>query len=221
MLSSAHHRSAIVFGLSLLVSTLVVQPSLGKVRGAQASVTGAVKTGMLVHGAPAAMTGEAAESHWRGDGASAAGFGLRGVLDVSEPVSLESMVASMNRSVKGIDPQLECMAKVVHHEAANQSARGQLAVAQVMLNRVKSAAFPKTICAVANQRGQFFDTHAYSVPVSSPRWRTAVAISQIARLDSFPQVVPGALFYHAAYVTPSWSKHRTLISRIEGHVFYR
>jgi spore germination cell wall hydrolase CwlJ-like protein len=135
--------------------------------------------------------------------------------------SLDAQVAVEGVDVAALDPQLECMAKVVHHEAANQSLRGQLALAQLILNRVKSPLFPKSICAVVNQAGQFFHTGAYRVPAGSKRWHTAVAIARIAREEAMPQVLPGALFYHAAYVRPSWARRRVEVGRIGEHVFYR
>jgi spore germination cell wall hydrolase CwlJ-like protein len=130
-------------------------------------------------------------------------------------------VAAESADIAALDPELECMAKVVHHEAANQPLTGQLAVAQLILNRVKSPLFPKSICAVVNQRGQFFQTAAYRAPVTSPRWRVSVAIARIAREEALPPVAPGALFYHASYASPSWAHRRTLVARIGEQVFYR
>jgi spore germination cell wall hydrolase CwlJ-like protein len=140
---------------------------------------------------------------------------------IQTPQTLDARVAVESLDVAGLDAELECMAKVVHHEAANQSLQGQLALAQLILNRVKSPLFPKSICAVVNQHGQFFRTASYSVPVASKRWHTAVAIARIAREDALPQVAPGALFYHASYVRPSWARRRTMVAHIGEHVFYR
>jgi spore germination cell wall hydrolase CwlJ-like protein len=134
---------------------------------------------------------------------------------------LDVRVAAEGQNIAGLDAELECMAKVVHHEAANQSLRGQLAVAQLILNRLKSPLFPKTICAVVNQPGQFFQTRAWPAPVHSPRWHTSVAIARIAREANMPEIAPGALFYHAAFVTPSWSRRRVKVGRIGENVFYR
>ena len=67
-------------------------------------------------------------------------------------ITLDARVAQEGADVVALDPELECMAKVVHHEAANQSLKGQLAVAQLILNRVKSPLFPKSICAVVKSR---------------------------------------------------------------------
>ena len=140
---------------------------------------------------------------------------------VQPDAPLDVRVAAEGQNVASLDSEVECMAKVVHHEAANQSLQGQLAVAQLILNRVKSPLFPKSVCSVVNQPGQFFSTHAWPAPVRSPRWHTSVAIARIAMEANMPEIAPGALFYHAAFVTPSWSKRRVKVARIGENVFYR
>jgi spore germination cell wall hydrolase CwlJ-like protein len=135
--------------------------------------------------------------------------------------TLESLVATHAQNIGDIDRDTECMAKVVHHEAANQPLTGQLAVAEVIINRTRSGRFPSTACAVANQRGQFFRTDSYHVPTTSPRWRTAVAIARIAQAGAAPPAAPGALFFHASYARPDWSRRRPLVTQIAGQLFYR
>ena len=132
---------------------------------------------------------------------------------------LSTLVEARSHDVGKIDDDTRCLAKVVHHEAGNQSLKGQLAVAEVIVNRTRSQRFPTTYCAVANQRGQFFHTARYSVAEDSARWRTAVAVARLAQSSGAPHVVPGALFFHAAYVHPGW--RRKLLVRIGDQVFYR
>jgi spore germination cell wall hydrolase CwlJ-like protein len=141
--------------------------------------------------------------------------------DTGPAPSLETLVANQGQDIDNLDPDTECMAKVVHHEAANQPLAGQLAVAEVIVNRTHSGRFPTTPCAVANQRGQFFRTDSYHVPVTSPRWRTAVAIARIAEAGEAPAAAPGALFFHASYARTDWSSRRTLVAQIAGQIFYR
>src|SRR5579863_5410975 len=90
----------------------------------------------------------------------------RAVLSASPPLhsalSLEARVIVAGAETASLDAELACLAKVIHHEAANQSLKGQLALAQLIMNRVKSPLFPKTICGVVNQAGQFFHTARYS-----------------------------------------------------------
>ena len=144
-------------------------------------------------------------------------------LDTQAPKdqTLEGLVAFHSSDVDSIDPDTECMAKVVQHEAGNQPLQGQLAVAEVIVNRTRSGRFPSTPCAVANQRGQFFQTASYQVPRTSERWRTAVAVARLAQAGEWAPVAPGALFFHATYSRYDWSHRRTLVTRIADQIFYR
>jgi spore germination cell wall hydrolase CwlJ-like protein len=116
------------------------------------------------------------------------------------------------------DAELNCLAKIVLHEAGNQSRTGQLAVAQVVMNRVHSGRFASTICGVAMQRGQFFNVHTYN-PARDSRWRLALEIARDAREGVSEPVIGDALFFHAAYAGGIGS-HRQ-VGRIGGHIFYR
>ncbi|HEV7660346.1 MAG TPA: cell wall hydrolase [Allosphingosinicella sp.] len=119
-----------------------------------------------------------------------------------------------------VDAELTCLAKVVVHEAGNQSREGQMAVAQVVMNRVNDSRgrFGRTVCGVIMQRGQFFNVHAYNPPRNA-RWRTAVEIARQARDGTHPPVIGNALFFHAAYAAPF--RGRAFVGRIGDHVFYR
>ena len=120
-----------------------------------------------------------------------------------------------------VDAELTCLAKVVVHEAGNQPRAGQLAVAQVVMNRVNDPRrrFGRTICGVIMQRGQFFNVHAYNPPRDA-RWRRALEVAREARHGLADQVMDGALFFHAAYANVNF-RGRQRIGRLAGHVFYR
>lgn len=136
--------------------------------------------------------------------------------------SLSNLVYQRSQDAGSANAETECIAKIVFHEASNQSLRAQLAVAEVVVNRTHSGGgFPATACAVANQRGQFFPVSRYHAPKDSARWRTAVAIARIAQAGESPRVAPGALFFHAAYSRPAWSHTRPLVVQVGGQYFYR
>ena len=139
---------------------------------------------------------------------------------VSQPMQVASATPTPSAS-QSVDAELTCLAKVVVHEAGNQSRDGQLAVAQGVMNRVNDSRgrFGRTICGVVMQRGQFFNVHAYNPPRNA-RWRMAVEVAREARDGSSDQVMDGALFFHAAYANMSF-RGRTRIGRLGGHVFYR
>jgi spore germination cell wall hydrolase CwlJ-like protein len=119
------------------------------------------------------------------------------------------------------ESELNCLAKVIVHEAGNQPREGQMAVAQVVMNRVNDSRhrFGRTICGVVMQRGQFFNVHAYNPPRNS-RWFRAMDIAREAASGNAEPVMEGALFFHAAYAGNVFHG-RTRLGRIGGHVFYR
>lgn len=140
---------------------------------------------------------------------------------VEQAPSIDELVAEKIADAQPMDADTLCVAKAVHHEAANQPLHGQLAVAQLILNRAASGIFPKTACAVVNQRGQFFRIASYHAPRKDPRWQVSVAIARIAMDGDMDPVVPGALYYHANYVKPAWMMKRERVARIGAHIFYR
>jgi spore germination cell wall hydrolase CwlJ-like protein len=118
--------------------------------------------------------------------------------------------------------ELECMAKVVHHESRGQPRRGQLAVAQALINRLKAGRFGDSICAVAAQRGQFFNVASYNPRRDTDDWNLAEDVSRDALAGEAEQVAPGALFFRASYAAPnSFFRTRQRVTAVGGHIFYR
>jgi N-acetylmuramoyl-L-alanine amidase len=134
----------------------------------------------------------------------------------------ETQSSNDDAEAAAADPELECMAKVVHHEAGNQTRQGQLAVAQTIMNRIESGRFASTICGVANQPGQFFQTSAYNPDRSGAQWKTALSVSREARRGSTADVAPGALFFRASYASANrFFRGRQQVASLGGHIFYR
>lgn len=119
--------------------------------------------------------------------------------------------------------ELECMAKIVHHEAGNQPREGQIAVAQTLLHRMKSGKFGGSICEVANQPGQFFDTTSYRPSRDSDSWVSAVDVSRaVLRGDEDDDVAPGAMYFRASSRRAnSFFRTRQRVGAIGDHIFYR
>ena len=120
-------------------------------------------------------------------------------------------------------PEEECLAAAVFFEARGEMLEGQLAVAEVILNRAASGLYPPAICDVVTQRAQFsFIRRGRFPPIdrSSQNWRKALAIAEIARKELAEQVAPNVLWFHAHYVAPSWGRSRTRVARIGSHIFY-
>lgn len=121
-----------------------------------------------------------------------------------------------------LDGDLRCLAEAVYFEAKGEPLAGQLAVAQVILNRAQSGRFPKSVCSVVTQAGQFAFVRGGKLP-ATPRlngqFRTAVAIAMVAMDGDWDSDAPDALFFHARRVTPAW--RMTRVASIGNHVFYR
>jgi spore germination cell wall hydrolase CwlJ-like protein len=120
------------------------------------------------------------------------------------------------------DAEQECLATAIYYEAKSEPLAGQLTVAEVIINRTKSGRFPATLCGVVKQRGQFAFVRGGRLPATpraSAGWRTAVAISHIAREELASGSAPRALFFHAKRVSPGW--RLTRVASIGNHVFYR
>ena len=117
-----------------------------------------------------------------------------------------------------------CMALNIYHEARNQSLLGQVAVANVTLNRVRSEKFPDTICEVVYQKHQFswYWDGKSDQPIEKEAWETAklVARAVLSKESAIVDNTGGALFYHANYVRPHWSFVFRRVREIETHIFY-
>lgn len=142
------------------------------------------------------------------------------VVEPARGASLRETVAAMPQ-VDPEDEELRCLAAGIYFESKGESLEGQLAVAHVIINRAESGRFAGTYCGVLTQRGQFSFVRGGVVPQprADAQWWTAVAVARVARAESWDNPAPGALFFHAARVSPGWNRPR--VARIDNHVFYR
>jgi spore germination cell wall hydrolase CwlJ-like protein len=134
--------------------------------------------------------------------------------------TLDAAVAAQTATID--DEELNCLAIGVYYESKGEPLAGQLAVADVILNRTTSGRFPTSVCGVLTQRGQFSFVKGGRLPdvdTSRPAWKTAVAIARIAAQDLWDSPAEGALFFHARRVSPKWN--HTRVASLGNHVFYR
>jgi len=122
-----------------------------------------------------------------------------------------------------VDSQsVECMAKVVLHEAANQPREGKIAVAQTLVNRLKAGRFGDTICGVVNQKGQFFRIASFHPRRDTDGWQEAVEISHEVLTGQADAVAPGAMYFRASYAPAnSFFRTRQRVTTVGAHIFYR
>lgn len=125
--------------------------------------------------------------------------------------------------------QFACLAEALYFEARGETVKGQFAVAEVILNRVKSAQFPNTLCGVINQgtgrkyQCQFtYTCDGYKEVINEKKAYQRVAKVARAALDGLKtELTDGATYYHTTAVRPRWSRVFTNTTRIGMHVFYR
>lgn len=123
-----------------------------------------------------------------------------------------------------------CLATAIYFEARGEPIKGQQAVAQVIMNRVRSPLFPDTVCGVVYQ-GQFQKAGCQfsfacdgiaDVPRDAQQWAVAVRISkQVTEGKVWLPEIGYATHYHATYVRPDWIPIMSKITQVGRHVFYK
>jgi len=126
---------------------------------------------------------------------------------------------------KNPDEQIRCLAKNMYYEARGEGEKGMAAVGHVVMNRVQSRKFPSTPCAVIYQRSrstcQFSWVCGRKSPMNREKYNLALRLATQVYLGHSVDVTHGALYFHAAYVRPYWSKVFRRTIRIGNHIFYR
>ena len=138
------------------------------------------------------------------------------------PFVLETDAADQGRAV-------HCLAQAVYFEAAREPLRGQQAVAQVVLNRVRHPAYPKSVCGVVYQGAslptgcQFTFTcdGALRWRPETALWDRALGVAKKALAGYVDRDVGSATHYHAAYVAPYWAPTLVKMTQVGQHIFYR
>jgi spore germination cell wall hydrolase CwlJ-like protein len=137
--------------------------------------------------------------------------------------SLQQLVAQMPRPA-ALSREMECLAGAIYFESRGEPLDGQLAVGQVVVNRAASGRFPSDYCGVVYQKAQFSFVRGGKMPRidrNSPAWGRAMVIAKIAHEGLWDSAARDALFFHANYVKPSWSRTKIARATIDTHIFYR
>jgi spore germination cell wall hydrolase CwlJ-like protein len=160
-------------------------------------------------------------------------FGLRPkAREAAAPATPEKLdlasLDAMPAATGGGDDQ-RCLAEAIYHESRGEPLAGQIAVAEVVLNRVDDRQFPKSVCGVTNQgagsgRGcQFsYACDGRSDVMKSPQARTRAEKLAAVMLAGQPRTVTdGATYFHTRGVRPGWARKMTRTTAIGHHYFYR
>ncbi len=144
-----------------------------------------------------------------------------GPLHVAQPFALTGTGLDQRRA-------LLCLTQAVYYEAGFEPVEGRRAVAQVVLNRMRHPAFPKSVCGVVYQGAgsgvcQFTfvcDGALYRAPARDA-WLRAEDVARQALAGYVETSVGEATHYHADYVAPRWAPLLAKVSQIGQHIFYR
>lgn len=137
------------------------------------------------------------------------------------------MLASLAKAE--LPTALKCLTQAVYYEAAFEPLTGRRAVAQVVLNRMRHPAYPKSVCGVVYQgshrrTGCQFSFTCDGALLRAPAagaWREAEAVARAALAGYVEPSVGTATHYHADYVLPKWAFNLAKIDQIGRHIFYR
>jgi spore germination cell wall hydrolase CwlJ-like protein len=142
------------------------------------------------------------------------------VLQVTAPLQVADPTA--------VAHDIDCLTAAVYYEARGEPGEGQAAVAQVVLNRLRDAHFPKTVCGVVYQGLAIHEcqfTFACNGATSAPRepgaWDRAKVVATRALDGYVTPAVGGATHYHVASLGDIWGARLVRVARIGQHVFYR
>jgi len=164
----------------------------------------------------------------RDTGSSMSRFAMRD----RDGAALNSLVSFRPEHIKraeAISAEQKCMAQAVYYESAHEPLDGQLAVAEVIANRMRDHRYPDTACGVVYQGAtrttgcQFTFTcdGALSTPPMGRNWERAKTIAAHVMMNLSVDNTGGATHYHATYVDPIWSAGLVKTDKIGMHVFYR
>lgn len=142
---------------------------------------------------------------------------------ITNASSLHELVGMVDGEAELTD-QMRCLAGAVYFESRGEPLTGQLAVAQVIINRSEDRRWPASYCGVVYQRAQFSFVRGGEMPninTSSAAWDRAKAVARIAHEGLWESEASDAVYFHATHVRPRWSRAKTRLAQIDTHIFYR
>lgn len=145
------------------------------------------------------------------------------------PAGIDSRIP-VGRHVTALDSarQLDCLTQAVYFEARGETPRGQAAVAEVVMNRVKNPSFPKTICAVVFQGAashgcqfSFACDGSMRRGLEMAAWDRARRIAERTLAGVMLANIGNATHFHTLSVQPDWGPQMLRVAQVGLHVFYR
>jgi spore germination cell wall hydrolase CwlJ-like protein len=146
-----------------------------------------------------------------------------GVLAIAMLTSIGLGTGSLaiSKTQSANEQDIACLAKNIYHEARGESLHGQIAVAQVTLNRVASGKFQDSICSTVYAPKQFSWTIDRTKKIKDTKaWEASVAVATAVLTKSIHLPDFKALYFHTKQVKPRWNRDKRVLATIGNHIFY-
>jgi len=114
---------------------------------------------------------------------------------------------------------LLCLSMAIYHEARGEPLAGQVAVAMVIMNRVRSDQFPDDVCSVVTQPDQF--SFIWVPPRDARAWDQAIMIADRVLAGDIIDMTEGALHYHRDDIKVSWTADMVAQEIGDRHIFWK
>lgn len=150
-------------------------------------------------------------------------------LDMPSGDKLDDSIESVDLFGRAFTREEMCIAQAVYFEARSEPLVGQVAIAEVILNRIVDARYPDTACDVVFQNQHMRNKCQFSFacdgqpdrPKNASAWEKALKVVALVMKGERSGVAKRATHYHASYVSPGWSAHLSKLGQVGSHIFYR
>ena len=220
---------AALIGLSLIIAALVTMVDWPSVYERLVPNRAAIVSAPVLTQEQIALTKVTQQDQTKVAAEGEAAAALNAAIPIGNgPIETAKPFYLTDKSMTDAEKALRCMTQAVYYEAGFEPVAGRYAVAQVILNRMRHPAFPKSVCGViyqgSNRPGCQFsfacDGSLLRAP-SAKAWAEARQVAEQVLAGTVTSAVGMATHYHANYVSPYWAPKLHKITQMGAHIFYR
>ena len=142
--------------------------------------------------------------------------------------ALQCAIPAVAGAADSQDTDPNCLAQTLYWEARNDGRNGMVAVAWVILNRMRDGEYPRSVCGVVKQGREkpgcqfsYWCDGKPDTPKPDEAWALAQAVAKEMLSSPPPDPTGGAVFYHAAGTRAPWATSRVRTAQIGRHIYYR